>query len=115
MGSRFLIKQEWSGGSSRERQIKRVSLNFLPVVGELTGHHEPPSFQTRPKVIIELDHAGHAAFHYYRYEMYGFKQDLDAYMAQTSLMNDREAVIDERIHNSPRIIELIRREIIKRH
>lgn len=118
--SGFAIKENWGRGKVAEqkrfqrRKAKRINLDFLPKVGPTTVHHEPPKFEGRNNVAIEMDHAGHATFHRIRYEMYGKPEDKDAYMGQASQMNEKEAALEEKLRNDPRILDLIRKEIVRR-
>jgi hypothetical protein len=119
--SSFVVKENWEKRRAAERKNKfkkhktnRINLDFLPTVGPITIHHEPPKFERRNSVEIATDHAGHATFHRLRFEMYGHHEDLEAYMGQTSLMNEKEAALEEKLRNSPKILGLIRKEIRRR-
>lgn len=111
--SRFVTPENW-GRIYTHSRIPRITLDFLPLIGEKTIHHEPPKFLLRPGVEIILDHAGHATFHRLRWEMFGRQEDHDAFMAQASLMNEAEAELENKLRDSPKILDLIRREIKRR-
>lgn len=97
----------------KERGVLRINLDFLPVIGQRTIHHEPPKFEMEPKVQMVVDHAGHATIHRLRYLMFGRGEDWEAYMGQASLMDEMEADWEDRLRDSPELLELIRREILK--
>lgn len=112
--SRFLTPENW-GKQRNWKGGQCIRLDFLPIKGEITLHHEPPEFTGRKGVQIELDHGSHAAFHLVRYQLFGLMMDRDAYMAQASMMSEAEADWEEEISQSEFLIARITAEIKRRN
>jgi hypothetical protein len=110
----FVVKENWGRGRRERGDIQRITLDFLPMVGQITVHHEPPKFEARPKVEIVVDHAGHAAIHWKRWTMFKKPEDYNAYSGQVSLMDEIESDLLEEMRDSREIMAAIGREIMRR-
>jgi hypothetical protein len=117
-----ISQKEYKKSDAYQKGPKRRGMGFFGDDAAQTTHHEPAQFEmpvarrrvTAQQRMLGLSRPEHAAFHLVRTELFGRKEDNQAFCGQVSEMDEKDSDQFERIMDNPQKVLKIRQEILGR-